>query len=132
MTLQRCVSLPSRGSYVLTNAQVPAGCLQGDVVGTPSVCVDNLAAVDLEVSGGRVAAVYAAGQAARHTHARQVDLCGKMVLPTFADLHTHIGETGGGGGGWHRKGHVGHSLAAQRPVPCQASSAVPRVHPDAN
>lgn len=36
-------------------------------------------------------ALYPAGQAAAHSRAGQVDLRGKMVLPTFADLHTHIG-----------------------------------------
>jgi cytosine/adenosine deaminase-related metal-dependent hydrolase len=53
--------------------------------------VDSLAEVDIEVRGGQVAALYPAGQAAQRSGARQVDLHGKMVLPTFADLHTHIG-----------------------------------------
>ena len=47
--------------------------------------------MQLQVRDGVVAALYPAGHAAEHTRAWQVDLRGKMVLPTFADLHTHIG-----------------------------------------
>lgn len=92
MTVPRCVSLPSSSHYVLSNGRVPVGCIEGDTTGgtQPSVCVDCLAEVDIEVRAGKVAAIYPAGQAASHTRARRVELNGKMILPTFADLHTHI------------------------------------------
>jgi cytosine/adenosine deaminase-related metal-dependent hydrolase len=86
----RCVELPTKGHYVLTNAHVPTGCIVGELPAGVSVCVDNVAELDLEVRNGMVAALYPAGHAAEHTRAWQVDLRGKMVLPTFADLHTHI------------------------------------------
>ncbi|EFN58847.1 hypothetical protein CHLNCDRAFT_34176 [Chlorella variabilis] len=87
----RCVELPHGGGhYVLANARVPQGCVEGGVPASTHVCVDNLAELDIEVKGGQVAALYPAGGAAQHTSARRVDLRGKMVLPTFADLHTHI------------------------------------------
>ena len=109
MAAPRCVAVPSRDHYVLANAHVPTGCIEGGASsiagGGASLCVDvdNLAAVDIVVRGGQVAALYPAGSARQHTRARQVDLAGKMVLPTFADLHTHIGGPGrhacGAGGG---------------------------------
>ena len=100
MAAPRCVAVPSRDHYVLANAHVPTGCIEGGASsiagGGASLCVDvdNLAAVDIVVRGGQVAALYPAGSARQHTRARQVDLAGKMVLPTFADLHTHIGGRG--------------------------------------
>ena len=96
MAAPRCVAVPGRDHYVLANAHVPTGCIQGGsagITGNASLCVDvdNLAAVDIVVRRGRVAALHPAGTARQHSRARQVDLAGKMVLPTFADLHTHIG-----------------------------------------
>lgn len=47
---------------------------------------------------GRIVALHPAGHAAAapgrrgHSQGPAVDLKGKMVLPCFADLHTHIGE----------------------------------------
>jgi len=103
----RCVALPpSGGTYLLANAHVPAGCIQGGLpLGAP-VCIDNLAEVDIQVVQGKVASLHPASAAASAAggHAGQrassstsaqgpvIDLRGKMVLPTFADLHTHIGE----------------------------------------
>lgn len=46
----RCVELPSRGHYVLTNAHVPTGCIAGNLPAGVSVCVDNVAELDLEAS----------------------------------------------------------------------------------
>lgn len=54
----------------------------------------------LQVRDGKVAALHPAGSAAQQTSATQVDLRGKMVLPTFADLHTHIGAGAGQGRGF--------------------------------
>jgi len=98
----RCVTLPRGGGrYLLSNAHIPTGCVQGPLPGAVSMCVDNLALCDMLVEGGKVAALYPAGQGAAHAGRRchVVDLKGKMVLPTFADLHTHIG-----GWGWKEAG----------------------------
>jgi cytosine deaminase len=86
----RCVEVPASSHYVLANARVPAGCVEGGLPAGTHVCVDHLAELDIEVRDGRVAALHPAGEAAAHTRARALDLRGKMVLPTFADLHTHI------------------------------------------
>ncbi|PSC72883.1 Cytosine deaminase [Micractinium conductrix] len=88
-----CVALPRGGAYVLLHARVPTGCIQGAVPGQVPVCVDNLAELDIEVAQGRVVALHPPGSgraAARRRSTQVVDLQGKMVLPTFADLHTHI------------------------------------------
>lgn len=94
----RCVTLPTGGTYTLANAHVPTGCIPGSFPRSVSECVDNLAQVDIEVVGGRVAALRPAsaaaaaggGRVARRGSTQVIDLRGKMVLPTFADLHTHI------------------------------------------
>jgi hypothetical protein len=92
MAAPRCAELPAGGGhYVLANTRVPTGCIEGAIPAGTSVCVDNLAQLDIEVREGKVAALFPAGIAAAHTHARRLDMRGKMVLPTFADLHTHIG-----------------------------------------
>jgi cytosine/adenosine deaminase-related metal-dependent hydrolase len=102
----RCVEVPASSHYVLANARVPAGCVEGGLPAGTHVCVDHLAELDIEVRDGRVAALHPAGEAAAHTRARALDLRGKMVLPTFADLHTHIGallgraDERGRQGGW--------------------------------
>lgn len=57
----------------------------------PSLTLSPLCCTHPQVMDGVVTALYPAGQAAAHSRAGQVDLRGKMVLPTFADLHTHIG-----------------------------------------
>lgn len=46
----RCVELPAKGHYVLTNAHVPTGCIAGELPAGASVCVDNVAELDLEAS----------------------------------------------------------------------------------
>ena len=51
----------------------------------------GLPLLTVQVRGGKVAALYPAGAGAAATSCPAVDLRGKMVLPTFADLHTHIG-----------------------------------------
>jgi hypothetical protein len=103
MSQHRAVSLPRSRHYVLTNARVPLGCLEGVDEGELEACIDRLAMVDIEVRDGKVASIRAAGQAPLRSALlggpRRVDLRGKMVLPTFADLHTHIGE---GRAGWQR------------------------------
>lgn len=90
--------VPHKGPYVLTNARVPLGCLEGVAEGDFEVCIDRLAKVDLEIVDDRIANILPAGQGLQGGRAawlggvQRIDLHAKMVLPTFADLHTHIGE----------------------------------------
>jgi len=97
MVKERAVSLPRRRHYVLANARVPLGCLEGVDHGAFDACVDRLAAVDIEVKDGKITAIAPAGalSVARSLlgSPMRLDLHGKMVLPTFVDLHTHIGNT---------------------------------------
>ncbi|KAL4442940.1 hypothetical protein ABPG77_008431 [Micractinium sp. CCAP 211/92] len=91
----RCAALPSGGTFTITNARVPTGCIQGELPGSVPVCVDNLAHLDIEVVDARITALHPAGHAAAagrrgRSQGAAVDLKGKMVLPCFADLHTHI------------------------------------------
>lgn len=107
MRVERAVQLPrgsERSTTILANAHVPVGCMEGINTGDDfEVCIDRLALVDIEMKNGRIVDIRPAGTsplpapaslllpaALRSTH--YVDLHGKMVLPTFVDLHTHIGE----------------------------------------
>lgn len=85
------VKVPSSNNYALLNACVPVGVLEGEEYDWDRG-LDCLTLVDIEVKDGKLAALKPAGQALRRKRLRQLDLNGKMVLPTFADLHTHIGE----------------------------------------
>lgn len=75
--------LAGEGAYVLARAHVPA-CLAE----LPAVRPDGLALVDLEIDGGRLAAL------APHDPAREriawADLGGRMVWPCPLDLHSHL------------------------------------------
>eukprot|EP00887_Chlorella_sp_A99_P002739 scaffold6.g2739.t1 len=91
--MERAVHVPPAKHLLLANACVPLACLAAPVDGEAplDVCIDELARVDIEIKGGKVAGVYPAGEGwQRCRGAEEVDLAGKMVLPTFADLHTHI------------------------------------------
>ena len=96
MGLERAVSLPrKRTSYTLRNARVPLGCLEGVDVHQFHGCVDRLALVDIEVRDGKITSILQVNK--RDVYAGRsffgpptIDLRGKMILPTFADLHTHI------------------------------------------
>ncbi|KAL6782606.1 hypothetical protein ACKKBG_A07455 [Auxenochlorella protothecoides x Auxenochlorella symbiontica] len=102
----RVIALPpDEATYTLRSAHVPVCCLERlrpeDLEGLQP-CVDGLALVDITVNGSKILSITPAGGAARdqlpngHAAAHQalpvphVDLRGKMVLPTFVDLHTHI------------------------------------------
>lgn len=51
---QHCAAVPSGGGhYTLANAHVPTGCIQGALPEGVSVCVDNLAQLDIEVGSRR-------------------------------------------------------------------------------
>lgn len=96
MGLDRAVSLPrKRTSYTLRNARVPLGCLENVEIHEFDPCVDRLALVDIEVRDGRIASIRQVSKKDRHLSQSlfgppTIDLHGKIILPTFADLHTHI------------------------------------------
>jgi dihydroorotase len=51
-------------------------------------------AVDVTVSGGRIAAVSEHGAAPAPQHAETVDAAGKLLFPSFIDCHVHLREPG--------------------------------------
>jgi len=100
----RMVEIPSGGAYILANARVPAGCLltSHDASAPYEMCVDRLVSVDIEVQGGTVVGVKPATPSSSKSSllpplmSRRptiIDLKGKMVFPTFVDLHTHIDKS---------------------------------------
>lgn len=88
--MQRAVELPNSSWLWLVDATVPL-CLLAPDVSPDSLdcCIDELAQCSIEIRDGRVAGVHAV-DACPPPGAAVVDLRGKMVFPTFADLHTHI------------------------------------------
>jgi cytosine deaminase len=95
--MERAVVLPNRASYILKNARVPLGCMEGVDPDTFTACIDHLALVDIEVRNGTIASITPAEDDLTRSRRpplffglKHVDLHGKMVLPTFSDLHTHI------------------------------------------
>ncbi|MDB5775465.1 MAG: cytosine deaminase-like metal-dependent hydrolase [Herbaspirillum sp.] len=79
------VTIPDHASVRLRRAHVPASLLQTDAA--LPIDAEGLAAVDLEIVNGRIAAIAPAGA---FEAASAVDLAGGQVWPTFADLHTHL------------------------------------------
>lgn len=96
--------------YVLHGATFPLCLLAGDAAALlrSDSDADGCARVDIAVGAdGRVASVTAASSGAADgagAGGPVVDLRGRMCLPLFADLHTHIGA-------WHR--HSRHSCAVR-------------------
>jgi len=98
--MDRAIVLPNRASYILKNARVPLGCMEGVDFDTFVVCVDRLAIVDIEVRNGAITNITPADDDLTRPRRRplplsffgptHIDLHGKMILPTFSDLHTHI------------------------------------------
>jgi cytosine deaminase len=79
------VTIPDQASMRLRHAHVPASLLQ--TAAFVPVDVEGLAAVDLEIVNGRIAAIAPAGT---FDAGSTVDLAGGQVWPTFVDLHTHL------------------------------------------
>lgn len=111
---------PQTNHYILHNASVPIGCWEGDSVDrkvvrsngsttlhhlgpedTP-VTVDHVATVDIEVHNDTIVGVYGVGVNGvdymstlpvwKRMRVEVLDAKGRMILPTFVDLHTHIGS----------------------------------------
>jgi cytosine deaminase len=76
--------IPSRGPYRLARVHVPHCLIEGASL-PPG---QNLALVDLDVTDDRIAGIAPAGTTT--VPATRIDAGGRMVLPCFADLHTHI------------------------------------------
>ena len=86
------IALPDVETYTLRNVRVPACCIQRpSTESSQSIkgCVDGLVAVDVVVSGDRIAAIQPAHGAA--VGEASLDLRESMLLPAFVDMHTHIG-----------------------------------------
>ena len=91
------VTLPKESQYTLAGARIPSACCEGlgeAAINTFSACVDGLLDADIEVRDGLIFKI----SPAAHVNATGpgngspvLNLRGSIVLPTFADLHTHIG-----------------------------------------
>ena len=94
----------------ILNASVPLCCIPTDS-SLPSPTIDSLALVDINIVEGKVIGIHAArGSAAYANHdVGIVDLRHGMILPTFVDLHTHIGD------------YLDGTLCNQRPLKPQQS-----------
>ena len=82
-----------RRNFRIQNAYVPKCCLPQD---TPiaNTTIDSLALVDIDIADGVVNGISMAGGQSNcsNAHGGIVNVRHSMVLPTFVDLHTHIGE----------------------------------------
>ena len=87
------INLPDCSSYTLLNATVPVNLLRFYASNRPSPCVDGLVLVNITIAKGVVVALCDSSEAVSSITLRGVvvDLAGGMILPTFVDLHTHIG-----------------------------------------
>ena len=91
--MRHFVDIKAQTHLRILNASVPLCCIPTDS-SLPSPTIDSLALVDIHVVEGIVVGIHAArGSAAYANHdVGIVDLRHGMVLPTFVDLHTHIGD----------------------------------------
>ena len=90
--MQYCVDIPGASHLRLANATVPVCCLPAGASAYTQT-VDSLALVNIDIIDGQIRHIHAA-----HTQQQPlqpqwalVNLKRGMVLPTFVDLHTHIG-----------------------------------------
>lgn len=83
----------------IKDAHVPACCLPRNIP-VFDTTIDSLALVDIDIADGLITGICAArgGSACPDRDIGIVNLRHGMVLPTFVDLHTHIGER------WHLLG----------------------------
>lgn len=94
--MQYCANIPNASHLLLANATVPVSCLP--VVGESEYTrtIDSLTLIDIHMVDGIVTQIAAANNSQRPDSPQWalVDLRRGMVLPTFVDLHTHIGIEG--------------------------------------
>ena len=91
--MRRFVEVHLQERLWIKNASVPLCCIPSGL-SLPSSSIDSLVLVDIEVQDGCVTSVQAARGSTDELciDAGIVDLRNGMVLPTFVDLHTHIGN----------------------------------------
>jgi cytosine deaminase len=79
--------IPPTARYVLANARLPLA-----LAATPPWpgATDPFADCDMEIAGGRVAAISPAGTLTATPDRPSVDLRRGLVLPRFVDAHTHL------------------------------------------
>jgi cytosine/adenosine deaminase-related metal-dependent hydrolase len=86
------VEIPPTGHYILQNVSVPSTYLVGSEGSAQPSCSDSLTRVTIEVQDGRLLAIKATGWAgSRKDGVPVMDAKGSIALPTFVDLHTHVG-----------------------------------------
>jgi cytosine/creatinine deaminase len=78
------IRIPTSGDYRLARARIPVSLAEARGIEGNS---DDLALVDIEISGGRIGSI---GPVAEKAAPEAIDLAGRMVLPAFVDCHTHI------------------------------------------
>jgi cytosine deaminase len=83
------VIFPEGGEYQLRRARVPRCFLTEAVPAAAGADPDGAVLLDIEVCGGRIAAIVASGSPAT-SRLPEIDLEGRMVWPTLVDMHTHL------------------------------------------
>lgn len=117
MTAPQFASIPNQGHYWLTNTRIPLSLLDSSVtVREPipwlaaSPQSEELIAADIEIQGGKIAAIAPVGSASEDVPT--VDLRQGLVWPCFVDIHTHLDKAHT----WHRTpnpdGTFGQALKA--------------------
>ena len=91
--MRNFVDIEAHTHLRILNASVPVCCIPKDS-SLPSPTIDSLALVDINIVEGKVVGIHAARGSAAYANydVGIVDLRHGMVLPTFVDLHTHIGD----------------------------------------
>lgn len=99
---------PEGGSYRLLRARLHGAVSEVDSLPCDG---DGFALADIDVSGGHIARIAAAGSCdAAELPEQTVDLGGRVVLPCFVDCHTHIDK----GHIWPRRANPDGSFAGAR------------------
>lgn len=91
--MRRFIDVKHQHSLRIEEAYVPVCCIPQNTTVTATT-IDSLALVDIDIADGVVTSISAAGSGSAYPD-RDVGIVNVrhgMVLPTFVDLHTHIGE----------------------------------------
>ena len=93
--LKPCVRVPSSGTYIIQAVNVPVSTLEGVDLLNFDRTVDDLCLADLHICDGLLS--YISPHSGRSSPAKDqkgvlINHRNGMALPTFVDLHTHIGQ----------------------------------------
>lgn len=91
--MKRFIDVKHQHSLRIEKAYVPICCIPQNTTVTATT-IDSLALVDIDIADGIFTGICAAGSGSANPD-RDVGIVNVrhgMVLPTFVDLHTHIGE----------------------------------------